>query len=67
MLKAFCDDCDALIINEFQNKNTDVVLRAENMDELIVSLRERMKRKWGNTVQNGYKSGGLHLKKVPPL
>ena len=37
------------------------------MDELIVSLRERMKRKWGNTVQNGYKSGGLHLKKVPPL
>ena len=55
MLNAFCDDCGVLMNKEFHTRNADIERRDERKDigALIVSVRKRMIRKWGNFYQNG--------------
>ena len=55
MLNAFCDDCEVLMKREFHKRNVDAERRDERkiIELLIVSVRKRMIRKWGNFYQNG--------------
>ena len=67
MLNAFCDDCGVLMNKEFHTRNADIERRDERKDigALIVSVRKRMIRKWGNgsTVSQLLRNGAIPLLK----